>query len=73
MGPVAHTPGPDDGERMVYSEDIAQVNVGDTITWVATTKGHNVEFIVGPEGATLPKKSKMNVEVNMTFEANTFE
>ena len=58
----------DDGERMVYSEDIAQVNVGDTITWVATTKGHNVEFIVGPEGATLPKKSKMNVEVNMTFE-----
>ena len=58
----------DDGERMVYSEDIAQVNVGDTITWVATTKGHNVEFIVGPEGATLPKKSKMNVEVHMTFE-----
>ena len=58
----------DDGERMVYSEDIAQVNVGDTITWVATTKGHNVEFIVGPEGATLPKKSKMNVEENMTFE-----
>ena len=23
----------DDGTKMVYSEDIARVNVGDTITW----------------------------------------
>ena len=34
----------DDGTRMVYSEDIARIDVGDTITWVATSKGHNVEF-----------------------------
>ena len=35
----------DDGAKMVYSEDIARIDIGDTITWVATTKGHNVEFI----------------------------
>ena len=27
-----------------------------------TSKGHNVEFVAGPEEATLPKKSKMNKE-----------
>ena len=31
-----------DGNKMVYSEEIARVDVGDTITWVPTTKGHNV-------------------------------
>ena len=50
----------DDGAKMVYSEDIARVNVGDTITWVPTSKGHNVEMIAGPEGVELPKKSKNN-------------
>ena len=48
----------DDGAKMVYSEDVARVNVGDTITWVPTSKGHNVEMVAGPEGAELPKKSK---------------
>ena len=28
----------DDGAKMVYSEDIARVNVGDTITWLPTSK-----------------------------------
>ena len=28
----------DDGAKMVYSEDIARINVGDTITWVPTSK-----------------------------------
>ena len=48
----------DDGAKMVYSEDIARIDVGDTITWLPTNKGHNVEFKVGPEGWKLPKKSK---------------
>ena len=26
-----------DGNKMVYSEEIARVDVGDTITWVPTT------------------------------------
>ena len=57
----------DDGAKMVYSEDIARVNVGDTITWVPTSKGHNVQFITVPEGAE-KIKSKNNKEVSYTFE-----
>jgi plastocyanin len=48
----------DDGAKMVYSEDITRIDVGDTITWVPTSKGHNVEFIAGPDGFDAPKKSK---------------
>ena len=56
-----------DGQIMVYSEDISRINVGDTITWVPTTKGHNVEFLAGPDGWEIPKKSKMNAEYSYTF------
>jgi pseudoazurin len=58
----------DDGAKMVYSEDIARIDVGDTITWVPTSKGHNVEFVAGPEGWDIPKKSKNNKEVAITFD-----
>ena len=58
----------DDGAKMAYSEDIARIDVGDTITWVPTTKGHNVHFIAGPDGWDLPKKSKQNKEVVLTFD-----
>ena len=58
----------DDGAKMVYSEDIARIDVGDTITWVPTAKGHNVEFIAGPDGWKAPRKSKLNKEVEMTFD-----
>ncbi len=57
-----------DGAIMVYSEDISKIEVGDTITWVPTTKGHNVHFLAGPEGWEVPKKSKMNKEYSYTFE-----
>ena len=58
----------EDGARMVYSEDITRINVGDTIKWLPTDKGHNVEFIAGPEGYELPKRSKFNKEVSLTFD-----
>ena len=58
----------DDGAKMVYSEDIARIGVGDTITWLPKSKGHNVHFIAGPEGWELPKKSKNNKEVSITFD-----
>ena len=58
----------DDGAKMVYSEDIARIDVGDTITWLPKSKGHNVHFIAGPEGWELPKKSKNNKEVAITFD-----
>ena len=57
----------DDGAKMVFSEDIARVNVGDTITWVPTSKGHNVQFVTVPEGVE-KIKSKNNKEVSFTFE-----
>ena len=58
----------DDGAKMVYSEDITRIDVGDTITWVPTAKGHNVEIIAAPEGFDIPKKSKNNKEVSITFD-----
>ena len=48
-------------EIMVFSNKIVRIDVGDTVFWKATSKGHNVEFIKGgtPEGV-LKFKSKMN-------------
>ena len=57
-----------DGNKMVYSKEVAKVAVGDTITWLPASKGHNVEMIAGPDDAELPKKSKNGKEVSMTFE-----
>jgi len=58
----------DDGAKMVYSEDVVAIDVGDTITWVPTSKGHNVEFVAGPDGWDIPRKSKNNKEVSITFD-----
>jgi len=58
----------DDGAKMVYSEDIARIDVGDTITWTPEDKGHNVEFIAGPDGWDAPRKSKLSKEVTITFD-----
>ena len=57
-----------DGQIMVYSEDITKIGVGDTITWLPTTKGHNVHFLAGPDGWEIPKKSKMSKEYSYKFE-----
>ncbi len=56
------------GNKMVYGQEIARVAVGDTVTWVPTSKGHNVQMVAGPDGANLPKKSKNGKEVSITFE-----
>jgi len=58
----------DDGAKMVYSQDIARIDVGDTITWLPASKGHNVEFIAGPDGWKAPRKSKNGKEVAITFD-----
>jgi len=57
-----------DGAKMVYSEDISRIEVGDSITWLPASKGHNVEFIAGPDGWDAPKKSKLSKEVTITFD-----
>ena len=54
------------GNKMVFSEEIARVNIGDTITWLPTTKGHNVEMIASPNDMKL--KSKNGKEVKVSFE-----
>ena len=46
----------DDGAKMIYSIDVARIDAGDTITWVPTTKGHNVHFLAGPDGWDLQEK-----------------
>ena len=55
-------------ESMIYSQKIVNVNVGDTVFWKATTKGHNVQFIKGgvPDGVE-KFKSKMNKDTEYTF------
>jgi len=58
----------DDGAKMVYGTDIATVEVGTTITWIPTSKGHNVEFIAGPDDWEAPKKSKLGKEYAYTFD-----
>ena len=58
----------DDGAKMVYGTGIARIEVGTSVTWIPTQKGHNVEFIAGPDGWKAPKKSKINEEVTITFD-----
>ena len=55
-------------ESMVYSKKIARIDVGDTVTWLSTSKGHNVEFIKGGVPAGVEKfKSKFNKNVSYKF------
>ena len=56
-------------EHMVYSKKIVNIEVGDTVFWKATTKGHNVEFIKGgtPEGVE-KFKSKINKDTEYKFQ-----
>ena len=56
-------------ENMVYSQKIVNIEVGDSIIWKSTTKGHNVEFIKGgtPDGVE-KFKSKINKDAQYKFE-----
>ena len=37
-------------EKMLYGQDVAKIDVGQTITWTPDSKGHNVQFVSVPEG-----------------------
>ena len=54
-------------EKMLYSQDVAKVDVGQTITWTPDSKGHNVQFVSVPEGVE-KVKSKLSKEFSYTFE-----
>ena len=51
-----------------YSLEIIHINVGDTVEWLPTHEGHNVEFIITPKMVSLPKKSEMNEFYSMIFQ-----
>ena len=58
-----------DKRSMVFSQEIVRINSGQTIEWLATDKGHNVEFIKKngvPEGVE-KFKSKVGKNVEFTF------
>ena len=55
-----------DGNKMVYSQEIAMVEVGDTVTWLPASKGHNVEMISSPNDMKF--KSKNGKEAKITFD-----
>ena len=54
---------------MVFEPAFVKANPGDTVTFVPTDKGHNVEAVKGliPDGATA-FKSKMNETFKATFD-----
>ena len=54
-------------EKMLYGQDVAKVEVGQTITWTPDSKGHNVQFVSVPEGVE-KVKSKLSKEFSYTFE-----
>ena len=51
-----------------FSIEVANISVGDTVEWLPKNKGHNVEFLAGPDMADLPAKSKMNEFHSVRFE-----
>ena len=55
-------------ESMVYSKKVVKIDVGDTVFWKATDKGHNVEFIKGGTPQGVKKfKSKYNKDTEYKF------
>jgi pseudoazurin len=55
-------------KRNIYSPALIQIELGDTVKWVATDRGHNVEFVRGavPEGVK-PFRSALGKDVSYTF------
>ena len=54
---------------MVFSQEIVRINVGDTVFWEATDKGHNVAFISknGVPAGVEKFKSKIGKDTEYTF------
>ena len=50
-----------------YSIEVALIEAGDTIEWLPTNEGHNVEFLAGPQMNTLSRKSEINALFSVVF------
>ena len=58
-----------ENRSMIFSQEIVKINVGDSVFWEATDKGHNVEFIKKggvPDGVD-KFKSKVSKDAEYTF------
>ena len=58
-----------ENRSMVFSNEIVRIDIGDTVFWQATDKGHNVEFIRKggvPDGVE-KFKSKVSKDTEYTF------
>ena len=55
-----------DGNKMVFSQEVVKVEIGDTVTWLPSSKGHNVEMISSPN--KMKFKSKNSKEAKITFD-----
>ena len=53
-------------ESMVYSQNVVNVQQGDTVKWLASSKGHNVQFLTAPDEVA-SFKSKLSVDTEYTF------
>ena len=54
---------------MVFKPALMRIEPGETVTWMPSDPGHNVESVLGgvPDG-TKSFRSKFNQEVNFTFD-----
>lgn len=60
-----------DAGAMVFEPAFLQIAAGDTVTFIATDRGHNAETIEGmiPEGAE-PFSGRINEEISVTFDVD---
>lgn len=56
----------DNGNKMVFSQELIKISVGDRVTCVATDRGHNVEMVASPNNMEL--KSKLGKDVTVSFD-----
>tara|TARA_Y100000590_G_scaffold204626_1_gene232081 strand:+ start:2089 stop:2469 length:381 start_codon:yes stop_codon:yes gene_type:complete len=59
-----------DKETMVFSPKIVKIDIGDTVFWKSSDKGHNVEFISkgGVPSGVEKFKSKISKDAEYNFE-----
>ncbi|MBB43025.1 MAG: pseudoazurin [Rhodospirillaceae bacterium] len=55
-----------DGKRQVYSQDVLEIDVGDTVVWMPKSRGHNVEIKGAP--VKVKFKSKLSKKTRFKFE-----
>ena len=54
------------GNKNVFSKEVVKVAVGDTVIWIPSSKGHNVEMISSPNNMKF--KSKNGKKAEITFD-----